>query len=354
MYIFIDESGIFAPTGNKSQWSTVGAVCIPDTAQTNIEKSLKELKEAHRVEGNDEFKRNRPDSSSYAYQLFLKDLRKYACILHVMSHSGKMSDLGALENHRKDTINAIIKFINDNGYTQTTTGALIPQLQELSPQEYNQLVIQSEMICRLLRKIIIFYAENAPSSIGAFKWIFDRKDDKMNNYEKVFSILLLGLVEVSFARTPVKLIANENRNYSFFAKSNICSIKNNIDATSKETQRRTGYDLNSQKRYLNLFNISTLFKEMSFEDSKSSYGLQTADLLISSVNRCLKANFSENGMMAVFLGRLMLDSISRDETAISFLSLQSKVPIEIDKYAMFMAKIMNKKSHKLVSRKFDK
>jgi GGDEF domain-containing protein len=137
-------------------------------------------------------------------------------------------------------------------------------------------------------------------------------------------------------------------------KSNICSIKNDINATIKETRRRTGYDLNNQKGYIKLFNISALFDEINFEDSKSSYGLQTADLLISSVNRCLKANFSENEMMAVFLGRLMLDSIYRNETAILFPTIQSQSKITIDKHPMFMGKIMNKKSQKIVSRKIDK
>ena len=45
-------------------------------------------------------------------------------------------------------------------------------------------------------------------------------------------------------------------------------------------------------------------------DSKESVGIQSADLIVSGVRRCLRAGFSNNEKAAACLGKLMLQAVN--------------------------------------------
>ncbi len=70
---------------------------------------------------------------------------------------------------------------------------------------------------------------------------------------------------------------------------------------------------------------------MQFSKSTGNIGLEVADLVVSSINRCLKGNFSNNDKMARALGPLLLNSPRINESAISMMVLTNNPePVEFE------------------------
>lgn len=90
--------------------------------------------------------------------------------------------------------------------------------------------------------------------------------------------------------------------------------------------------------------------EFSLEDSKLSDGIQVSDLLVSSVNCCLKQNYTDNLKMAKALGKLMINSPRIDEQTVKVFGHGPKRPIA--NAPAKLIKLMDSSSKQLYDRTF--
>lgn len=313
MHIFIDESGLFSTEPNPYAWSTVGGVAIPDGSLIKVSEALENLKKAHGIELNEEFKRDRPDCASEPYQEFLKALVSAECTLHVLSTRSSKTEADCLETHRSETILAIRNYARKVPDAATHAEEVIGLIESLSKQEYNQCVLQSQMISDMLPKIVSYYAGVLPAELGRFKWMVDRKNITENKYERSFKELYVGLVSVRSKRQTSSILAG--RDYSAFYSA----FSSSEDMTELMQRSKEMYEIDHTHLANSAIPLSMgelLQNEFSLEDSKLSDGIQISDLLVSSVNRCLKQNYTDNIKMAKALGKLMINAPRIDEQSL--------------------------------------
>jgi hypothetical protein len=154
MYVFIDESGLFLPSEKTTQWSTVGAIVIPDTSIDDVNSALIKLKKENGLEHDQEFKKNRPDSENQSFLRFLNSLTEYKCTLHVSSQTGSITEKEGVLEHREKTINGINNYLREKSKSGIEYDNIINMMNQLSPQQYNQCILQTYMIASSLGKII--------------------------------------------------------------------------------------------------------------------------------------------------------------------------------------------------------
>lgn len=317
MYIFIDESGIFLPSDNINQWSSVGALVVPDESLLKVKQALFKLKKDEGIEKDEEFKRNRPDSNSKPFLLFLKRLKKYKCTLHVSSENGSENDLNATNKHREETINGIKNYCIKKDISTTEYNEIEKKIKQLSTQQYNQCIHQSYMVNNLISKVISLYAQISPQSLEKFIWAIDQKNNNETNYDKIYKMLHIGLIEVASKNTPFHILQIKKTNLSYFNNSYLINNKIEIEKSIKETKLLYKKDFKENEEYIQAIDLKKLLLDnYTLMNSEESFGLQIADLLVSSVNRCLKGNFSDNSAMAKLLGKLMVNSHRKNHKAI--------------------------------------
>lgn len=349
MHIFIDESGLFSVTTNKPAWSSVGAVAIPDASLDSVRESLQRLKTAHGLEINAEFKRDRPDCASKPYQEFLRSLDTAGCTFHAVSTLTSSSSLEPkkLEGHKSATAAAIRKYASLEPDANPHAETIIAIIESLSHQEYNQCMMQAHMMCDMLPKIISHYAGSLPEEIGIFKWTIDRKNIVENKYEHCFKEVYVGLIMARSIRQSSSILGD--RDYSAF-KSAFSPDTNKVKLINQEIKN---FGVNRTHLVDTLLPVSfdkLLEKDFDLEDSKSSIGLQVADLLTSSLNRCLKRNYTDNEKMAAALGKLMINAPRHEDQSLMVFGYDRTRPIA--NAPAKLIKIMDASSKKLYSEKF--
>ncbi|WP_289329224.1 DUF3800 domain-containing protein [Pseudomonas sp. 'CRE Jenny 4'] len=342
MHIFIDESGLFSTEPNLHAWSTVGGVAIPDGSLNKVAEALENLKNAHGVELSKEFKRDRPDCASEPYQEFLKKLDSANCTLYVLSTRSSPAEAVALKKHRSATIEAIRNYAKKVTDAASHAEEVICLIESLSQQEYNQCVLQSQMISDMLPKMVSYYAGVLPTEIGRFKWVVDRKNIAENRYERSFKELYIGLVSVRSKRQTSSLLAG--RDYSVF--SNAFSPNENVEVLLKRSKEMFEIDHTHLAGSAMPVSFGALLQnEFSLEDSKNSVGIQVSDLLISSVNRCLKQNYTDNNKMAKALGKLMVNAPRIEEQSLKVFGHGPAGPL--DKVPAKLIELMDESSKQL-------
>lgn len=350
MNIYIDESGIFAPSENGNQWSTVGALVVPDNAVDDMNTALETLKIALGIEIEEEIKKGRPDSSSLPFEVFIKSIDQLGCTFHAVSTTGGLLQGEMLEKHREATKSAIKNYVEIKEKSESLSEDACALIEKLSAQQFSQCILQTFLVCDLLEKVIPHYAKISPESLGEFNWEFDRKDIVETDFERTFEMLYMGRVQSTSARRPLPLIFSPERNYDYFIRS-FCL--NNDEAGKDDfldVANMFGADLSVLGSALGTFDISDLLaKNFKLIDSKHSSGIQVSDLLVSGVNRCLKGNYTDNDKMASLFGKLMLNSSKPNVRAINIMGFSDAHAVT--GFTGDLINLMDENSKKVFSKK---
>ncbi|MEZ9558385.1 DUF3800 domain-containing protein [Vibrio splendidus] len=351
MYIYIDESGLFIPTEVEEQTSSVGALVVPDNAVSEMESALQTLKVEIGVGVDKEIKRPRPDCQSIPFEDFIAKLNHLGCTLHVISTSGGPLQGERLEKHRESTKQAILRFAGIENKSQSLCEEVCSLIDNLSSQQFSQCILQTYLISELIEKVIPYYAKLSPESLEKFIWEFDRKDFVETTFERVFKYLYIGRVQATSSINPLPLIQSPDRNYGYFFRSFAANHGSNEKAKLQNIATLCGGDLSHIGDALGTFEVSSLLaNSFSLVDSRDSLGVQIADLLVSSVNRCIKGNYTDNEKMASLLGKLMINSPKRNVRAVSLMGFSETRPL--GGLAGKVINIMDDNSNRLFSEVF--
>lgn len=350
MHIFIDESGLFVPHEKCYKWSSVGALVVPDKSLPALEMALKKLKQAYDLEAACEFeKNNRPDCSSDAFSDFLKELDSADCVFQITATNGSPFEVEGLAKHRESTKAGIAAYARRNPDAVASVENVCRLIDQLSAQQYNQCVLQINLIFDVLSKIITHYSKAHPEELRKFTWIVDRKDAVETKYESVFKSLYSGLISVYSASRPPAMILDREHDYSHLLKA--YSSSDGIYQAKKYAKDICEVDLPILSNRLIMLDFSTLLRsDFSLQNSKESFGLQSIDLLVSSVNRCLKQNYTDNHKMATALGRLMINSPLIDGRALTIMGHRPTAAMEGE--AVSLVELMDGASKQLFSEVF--
>ncbi|MHB0842904.1 DUF3800 domain-containing protein [Stutzerimonas nitrititolerans] len=324
MKIYIDESGLFDAYTKVDRvgkaWCTVGALTVPHFSEKQVQAALAELKRDLGIKPHEEIKNPRPSPDSPEFIRFLEKLKKAKCTLHAVTTNRFLFDDQKTEAHKQSQIAGrenYLKLVKPEMDSQSfmslrqEADRIIQLIQESSIQEYNQIIFQSALVAFMLDKTLTFYSIHAPKELSRFSWVIDQKNREMKVFEILYLALMPPFVQVNFKREPRGIPVSAKNDYRYFIKNYGGSTPFSQMSQEELAERKKIYRMDYSEITSSMMSFDfhkLLDHDSKFDDSKTTLGLQVADLVISGLNRLLKGNVDDPARAAKVLGPLILNA----------------------------------------------
>jgi hypothetical protein len=313
MYIYIDESGIFAnPSGKEKAISCVAALVMPEQYQNYIFKRFKHLKVSWGI-GSGEPKGRKLNEEQIAYVIsILKDYDVFvtACGIDMGMHTDDQ-----ITRHRQAQAENITKHVTPEHHPNVVRQ--IEELRERYLQLSNQLYAQSALLTVLVQSVIriatLYYCQRDPFALSHFRWVIDAKANNVTNYEDLWSTVVMPFCESDSLSNPLDVV--EGGDYSWFDRN----FGLNMTTAPKHLQPFIAKERKNEP--FQAFDIKKVLSEhRSFESSNKNLGLQLVDIVVNTIRRALHGNLQINGWGD--LGRLMV-SPKKEKNAMKMVALHN-------------------------------
>lgn len=335
MNIYIDESGSFVSAPNVGAWNVVAAVAAPESSRRHIERAIKSLKLATTSQISAEVKLKDVDEAHYAE--FLNNLASAQVLLFATATDAGRNTLDRLLRHQAIQVAKIRENIPRMRYEGGRQGVelLANQLESVSPQLYAQLVCQVDLLHSIIDRAINYFAQRVPATLGTFRWRIDQKNTTKTTYEVAFEKIAPALLQTRSFREPSARV--DGFDYRHFKQYEFA-----------ENEVPNHLEIEYGTKIEHALDIGKLIRgDLKFEDSRTSVGIQVADLLASGTRRVLRGGFKNNAEITRALGRLTLQNV-RGKYPIRLISFADSED-DADSTAASAVKIMIKNSrHMLV------
>jgi len=292
LFIYIDESGSFAPSSTVGSWNVVAAYAVPEADRKRAELALRDLKLAAGRSFNDEIKLK--DLTERQIIQFVRKLHELKSTLFVSAIDLGTQQPASITEHQK--IQAVQIRVNKPRMIHEEGRALVEDLaarvERLSPPLYTQLVVQIDLLDQVYRSTTLYYAQRIPATLGAFRWRIDEKNSARPLFEDTMRYLAPPLIQARSLREPG--IRVEGFDYTHFERS--FGYKNG--EMPNYLEEATGIEIESAS------NLGRVLADFSFVRSHDVAGVQIADLLAAAFRRVLRNRFDDNIGMARLLGGL--------------------------------------------------
>ncbi|WP_157832172.1 DUF3800 domain-containing protein [Pseudomonas sp. S09G 359] len=337
MHIFIDESGSFVYTPEKSAWNSICALVIPERFLEEAECTLIDFKKENGCPPSDELKLGEVvDEMSY-FRLLIR-LAQTSCTLYGAVTDAHTNTPEALADHKASTVKGLLANVEKMHYEEGRQSVrnAADQVKKLSDQLHIQLICQISLMQLVVWQSVLYYAQHEPETLSSFVWRVDGKAlEKKTEYESAFEKLLPAYLQTMSISDPIITVTDFD--YSHMA-----------DFIYKEGE---GPDYLKESYGINVdstgaLNIGKIFRDdIKFVNSKGNFGVQLADLLSAGLRRCLRKGFKDNLRAAAFLGRLMVQR-PKQEFPVLLLTLGNEVAI--DTYTATLVRMMRKQQRPAV------
>ncbi|MGB7200811.1 MAG: DUF3800 domain-containing protein [Pyrinomonadaceae bacterium] len=295
MHIYIDESGIFNnPDKKGSAPSCVGALIIPTSKKKEVFKEFDALKHRWGKSGQ-EVKGSKLDESQVAAVVAL--LQKYDVLFEVSTIDMALHPDEALTEYKKVQTEQITASITPAHQPHVVKQAneIKAAFQAMSIPLFVQAFLMLYLIPRVLLHGVLYYARRIPEELQWFYWQIDAKETQsLLDYEKAWSTIIYVTMSTQSLNNPISFV--EGGDYSYLDK-----FYKDVSRDA-ETLTEMGLDPDELKS-INLGKI--LGEHRAFQDSKTSLGLQLADILVTSTRRALRGNLGQAGWENI--GRLIIN-----------------------------------------------
>ena len=294
MYVFIDESGSFAPALHRDSWNAIVAYMVPECGRMRLWQALTKLRTAAGVRQPREIKLRDVDEKDYLD--FLARVNESQGILLAVATDAGRYDTAGIEKHRDTQASEVMRHLNVMRYEsgRQALQLLSQRVQELSPQLYIQLKCQVVLMDFALRCGTLYFVQRFPKDLGRYRWRIDQKNSTKTEYETAFETLTPAWLQTFSLEKPFPIL--EGADYSAFRRLD-------YPEGSVPTYLKTVYGIDVHGEIST--NIGKLFEDLKFVDSQRDHGVQIADFLASGLRRCLRGRFKDNQRVARLLGALM-------------------------------------------------
>ena len=296
MNVYVDESGSFAFSKQSNGWNVVAAIAAAESARSVLRDALQTLRITSGGLPLHEVKLNRVNESSYL--AFLHRLDRKDVLLFATATDAGLNTEERVAQHQSIQVSKIRDTISRMRYESGRAGlrALADDINGLSPQLYVQLVCQAQLIDDVIRCAINYYAQRRPQALRSFRWRIDQKNADKPTFEHTFERIVPPLLQSKSIRHPFEAVREFN--YSHMTKFR-------FEGDKAPDYLQTEYGLPAMEG----FDLGKILRtDMSFVDSRSSDGVQVADLLASGLRSLLRGKFGDNRSIASALGNLMLQN----------------------------------------------
>jgi hypothetical protein len=319
MNVFIDESGSFVSTSSEGSWSAVAAFALPEASRKGLEQTISELKASPTRVSKREIKINELEESEYID--FLTTLARLNGALFCIATDAGLNTPTSIEEHQRGKVAKVLEHINKMKFEGGRRGLalLAAQIEKLSPQLYVQLFCQVELMYEVVSRAITYYVQRNPGTLSEFIWRIDQKDTKRTDFEDAFVKLSPVLLQTMSLSKPLLMVKefdySRMKQYEFASGKAPTYLKDDYGI-----ELRANPPLNVQK---------LICGNIKFMDSRESAGIQSVDLIVSGVRKCLRKGFNDNERVANLLGRLMIQAIY-NEPPFRMLSFGIEVPLDTE------------------------
>ena len=296
--IYIDESGSFVSATRTESWNAVAAVIAAESARGDIRRALSRLRGSANLQAS-EVKLN--DLSESQYLDFLASLHRPDLVVFATATDAGLNTSALVEEHQRVQVANVRKNIARMKFEggRKDISLLADQLEALSPQLYVQLVCQVNLLHDITKRSITYFVQRAPASLREVRWRIDQKNTEKTVFEEAFEKIAPPLLQTRSFDDPMIMV--EGFDYSDFHQYEFAEGQ-------MPDYLQTEYGLPVRDG----INVQKLIRgNLRFEDSKSSDGIQAADLIASGLRRLLRRRFKNNAAVAASLGRLTMENQRR-------------------------------------------
>ena len=296
MNIYIDESGSFVNAPTVGAWNAVAAIAVPEVADEKIGQLIAQLRISNGYEVGREIKLN--DLTEDTYIQFIGNLAGLNTVVFSTATDAGLNTTDRVLEHQQRQVEEILRHIDKMKYESGRQGVMLvaSQLEKLSPQLYVQLLCQINLMFDVVSRVIMYYVQHNPGTLVEFRWRIDQKNISRTDFEDAFEKLSPPLLQTRSMSEP--LLMFKGFDYSSLSQYEFENGKA-PDYLKEVYGIEVGTGLNIQK---------LIRGNIKFMDSQDSPGIQTVDLVVSGIRRCLRRQFLDNDKAASMLGRLMLQA----------------------------------------------
>jgi hypothetical protein len=279
MYIFHDESGVFAPSSQPGSFSVVAAYILSAPQY----RAAKEVLLRHKLRNgwpiNAEFKRVELKGKEEPYFRFLEELAPIGGIL--VAVGSDVSGNTGITDYQQDYANGLLLELDrtTKADEQARIRKQAEDIRTLPEQQFTELACRVRLGWEVLQRATGYYAQRYPGALRRREWHYDPKDK-----HSPFDALLKGTIQPLMARhafvDPLQLIRHAN--YKHLGDAFVIAPD--------------GLCIRPKK----------LVGSIQFPDSISSEGVQLVDLLANGLFGVLRNRFKDRERAATLLGRLMV------------------------------------------------
>lgn len=294
MISYIDEAGSFVSKGaSENSWCTVACYSIPEFEKRKLTEILRSLKQKEKFSIDSEVKLK--NVSERGYLDFVSQLSKLNGSLFGVATDSHYNSIEAINSHKEMHVESICRGQSEMKFEggRQAMRILHAQFSGLPEQLYVQFHCQAVLLSSFLRRGVAFYVQRYPNSLKKFRWRYDAKELlKITDFEDSFQKFVPALLQAYSIDNPTPAL--DWCDYSSMQEY-IGTVPDYVVEKVPELEGKEAFDVQKIVR-----------SDIEFVDSKSSPGVQVADLLASGLRRLLRLEFDNNEVMARALGKLLL------------------------------------------------
>jgi len=335
MNIYIDESGSFVNASVMGKWNAVAALAAPEGERKKLEHLMRRLKQATIGASTGEVKLN--EIAEDVYIKFIADLASLNVAVFCTATDAGLNTTDSVLMHQKNQSQEILRHVNKMKYEGGRKALILmaTQLDKLSAQLYVQLICQINLMFDVVSRVITYFAQRSPGALREFRWRVDQKNSSRTDFEDAFEKLSPALLQTMSMDEPLIMV----KGFDYSRMTQYAFEDGKVPEYLKQVY---GIDVK------HALNIQKLIRgNIQFMDSTDSMGIQTADLVVSGIRRCLRKQFANNNAVAGLLGRLMLQA-RNNSPSLSLISFAKEV--SLDTGTSRIVRTMSQNSKRMVNR----
>lgn len=328
MISYIDEAGTFVSKGaSENSWCTVACYSHPEFEKRKLADLLRQLKLDEGFSQDNEVKLK--NISEIGYINFLDKLSQLNGTLFCTATDSSFNSLDKINSHKDAHVESLLRGQSEMKYDggKEAMKILHKQLSGLPEQLYVQFHCQAVLLSSFIQRGIAFYVQRYPNSLKSFRWRYDAKELlKITDFEDSFQKFVPALLQAYSIDNPTAAL--DWCDYSPMNKF-IGTIPDYLAEKVPELEGQEAFDIQKIIR-----------EDIQFIDSKSSSGVQVADLLASGLRRLLRLEFNDNQLVAKSFGKLLLQE-KGNKPPISLVAFDGESQIDGDLAAIIKTLIRN-------------
>jgi hypothetical protein len=294
MHIYVDESGSFViPAAGVHRIVGVVGIVVPSGQKAALFRKFRDLKKGWPgAAGGVEVKGSSLSEREVAQAIGL--LASFDVIAEAVLTDMGVYTATALRAFQVKQADKLIEHITPQHSPKVVaeTTQLRDELLALPLQLFVQVILMIQLLSSVLQTATIYHAFRFPPELGQFDWVIDAKDKAITTMEKLWSSLLLPILQTQgFTEPFIQVIEGNYRAFERFEVSESDAspkLRPHLEWLKSMTPKAQGTEYTG-------IDHGKIFERLEFHNSEDEFGLQLADIVASALCRAFNGTLRVDG-----------------------------------------------------------